>query len=154
MYSVKSQPLILMSAKDKVSNGLNMGWIHSLHSQKPLILLVPFTNRSTNYLPNTSLWSKTKHVRAEFSLEILCAIRWPNQRVICFKIKTVSLHKLTQTDLQQISSWSMIAGSRSRPAGCRILTECSPHWWTGLSAVLVYRDLLSSGTGPEEPLPL
>lgn len=81
-YSVQSQPLILMVAKENVLNALNMGWIHSLHSLKPLILLVPFTKRSTNYPPNIFLWSKTKRVNeAEtFSLERLWAFRWLHPR--------------------------------------------------------------------------
>lgn len=35
-YSVKSQPLFLMVDKDVISNAINMGWIHSLHSQNAI----------------------------------------------------------------------------------------------------------------------
>lgn len=35
-YSVKSHPLFLTVDKDNISNTINMGWIHSLHSQKAI----------------------------------------------------------------------------------------------------------------------
>lgn len=140
-----SQPLILLVAKNNVLNVINMGCIQGFHSQKPLILLLPFTNSSTNYPPNISLWSKNSHVTKCKGLMLSALITKATQM----------LHVSDSlTDLQQIFSWPATVGSPSRPAGCRTLTECFPRYWTGLWAGRVYRDLLSSGTGPGEPLHL
>lgn len=48
----------------------------------------------------------------------------------------------------------MKVGSQSLPAGCCTRTECFPRWWTGLPAGRAFWNLLLSGTGPAEPLPL
>lgn len=120
------------SAADLLNMMLNATWILDLHSRKkPAVLLVPTPHGFANCPPDISLWSRVKRERAN---------------AVKHREDTTGD---AQTDLQQISSWSATADSRSRPAGCHSPRACCPRLWTGLRAGTVSGGLLSSGTGPE-----
>lgn len=106
-----------------------------LHSQKPLILLVPLTNRSASYQPSISLSDKNR---------VVYSLSHPHN-------KSIKMNRDAPTDLQRISSWSATAGIRCPPAGCHNPTACFPRWWSARPAGRVCRVPRSSGTGPGGP---